>query len=318
MNGPWPLAVVGTLVLVALHAAHAPAVLAHDGGPHAVLDAWRWEPLLLLTLVLAWYARGTQALWRRAGSGRGVRRCAGSGRGVRRWQLASFTTGLVALLIALASPLDTLAASALWAHMGQHVLLMLVASPLLVAGAPLLPLLAALPEAPRKVLGRTWRCTSPLRLPVVAWLLHAAALWTWHIPSLYQAALRSEVVHIAEHASFGGTAALYWWTVLRPRGATRQGYALGVLSLFSMALQSGALGALMAFAQTPWYPSYAGGAAAWSMTPLEDQQLAALIMWIPGGFVYLIAALVLLGLSLRVDGQVAARPPGTESVGARP
>lgn len=280
----------------------AGAALAHDGlppEPHDLRAAWSFDPLVVATLVVSagLYARGTRALWARAGAGRGVK-C---------WRAAAYAGGLVALIVALVSPLDALGSALLSAHMAQHLLLVVVAAPLLVLGAPLLPLLWALPAARRGALGRCWLRATPVRVvwgvlrrPLVAWLLHAAALWGWHAPPLYQAALRSESVHVAEHLSFLGTALLFWWTALAPPSARHAGVGLGVLSIFAMSLHGGLLGALMTFAPTPWYPIYLDRTAPWGLTPLADQQLAGLLMWIPTGTVYLAAALGLLAICLRV------------------
>jgi cytochrome c2 len=122
--------------------------------------------------------------------------------------------------------------------------------------------------------------------------LHAAALWVWHIPRLFQATLTSELAHAWQHLSFFGTALCFWWALLYGR-QERQGYGVAVLAVCTTALHSSLLGALLTFAPTPWYPAYVHTTAAWGLTPLEDQQLGGLIMWIPAGVVYLLAALAL-------------------------
>lgn len=131
--------------------------------------------------------------------------------------------------------------------------------------------------------------------PLTAWLLHAAALWLWHLPGLYQAALLSPLVHWLEHASFLGSALLFWGVALSPQ---RQRSLVGVLLIFTTALHSSILGALMTFSGSVWYPLYNARALTFSLSAIEDQQLAGLIMWIPGGVVYLVAALWLLGIAL--------------------
>jgi putative membrane protein len=257
------------------------------------------------TAITAWlYARGVRALWRRAGVGQGV----------RRWQAAAFAGGIAALTLALISPLDRLSAALFSAHMVQHLALILVAAPLLVLGAPLLPSLWALPPARRRALGRWWKRARAVRflwhaatVPVVAWLLHAVAVWIWHLPALYQSALRSTLVHQLEHISFLGTALLFWWVLIHPAGRRGLGYGWGVLYVFAAALQSGALGIALTFAPSPWYPAYAATTGAWGLTPLEDQQLAGLIMWIPAGMLYLLAGLVLLAAWARQAEREAQR-----------
>jgi putative membrane protein len=296
------MAKIGAVALVLLVLLGLPrAALAHEGAPpepHDIWEAWSWEPPVVLGLALAgWaYARGVRALWRRAGRGRGV----------RPWQAVAFGSGLAALFVALVSPLDALGSALFSAHMAQHLVLILVAAPLLVVGAPPVLFLWALPEATRRAVGRWYRRAWALRAawhalshPITVWALHAVAVWVWHLPSLYQAALSDEAVHVAEHASFLGTAILFWWVVLgqgHGRGLDR---GLGVLYLFTTAMQGGILGALMTFSPVPWYPAYETTVAAWGLTPIEDQQLAGLLMWVPSGLVYTVAALALFAAWLQ-------------------
>jgi cytochrome c oxidase assembly factor CtaG len=124
----------------------------------------------------------------------------------------------------------------------------------------------------------------------VALVVQTVALWTWHVPGPYEAALGSEWVHGLEHVSFLAAAMLFWWTVVGARRRSR--YGIGVVAVFVMALQGTLLGVFMTFARTPWYPSYAGPAHV-GLTPLQDQQVAGVIMWGPGGALYLVAALAL-------------------------
>jgi cytochrome c oxidase assembly factor CtaG len=198
--------------------------------------------------------------------------------------------------MALVSPLHTLGTALFAAHMVQHEVLMLVAAPLLVLGRPLPLFLRALPLPWRRQLGKwgtslqsSW-CV--LTHPLVAWAVHAAALWVWHLPRLFQATLTSAQVHAWQHLSFFGTALCFWWALLSGRGGLH-GYGVAILAVFTTALHSSLLGALLTLAPTPWYPAYAHSTTAWGLTPLEDQQLGGLVMWIPAGVVYLLAALAL-------------------------
>ncbi|HEY7064795.1 MAG TPA: cytochrome c oxidase assembly protein [Chloroflexota bacterium] len=251
--------------------------------------AWAWDPAVLLGLIVAaaFYTRGLRTYWGRVGAGRGV----------RPWQAAGYAGGLAAIVLALVSPLDPLAEALFAAHMVQHLLLLLVAAPLLVLGAPIVPFLWALPRARRHALGRWWRGARGVRAawralsqPAVVWLLYAATLWLWHLPGPYQAALASPPVHALEHTTLLASALLFWWTVLHPAHAGRLAYGPGVLYVFTAGVQSGLLGVLLTFARTPWYPAYAASEAAWGLTPLEDQQLAGLLMWVPGSLAHLLAA----------------------------
>lgn len=266
--------------------------------PDDIWRHWRWEPALLAVfmVIIGFYGRGVWQLWQRAGAGRGV----------RYWQVAAFGAGIVALFIAFISPLAALAQALFSAHMAQHLLLMMVAAPLLVLGAPLLPLLWALPQPARKEIGREWKQAkgihalwSHLTHPVAVWGLYTIILWAWHLPVLYQAALEQVWLHELEHVSFFGASLLFWWLVIQPLGHRRLDYGSGILFIFTTALHSGALGALLTFARTPLYPIYHSSVAPWGLTLLEDQQLAGLLMWIPPSIIYVVTALIMLGLWLQ-------------------
>lgn len=285
----------GRIGILAALFALAPAVaLAHDGGHGDPWRTWQFEPLLLgsLGLTAAVYALGVRRVWRRAGAGRGVTRV----------QAATFAGGWLALAAALVSPLDTAAAHWFSAHMVQHVLLMLVAAPLLALSRPMAALawgLRGAPGAPdiAALLRDVGRCPLPL-----AWALYAGTTWFWHIPALYQAALHDDLIHAVEHAAFLGTAMLFWWAVLHPRGGL--GLGASMLALFTIAVQGGLLSALIVFAPTPWYPTYGlRGADA-----LADQQLAGAIMWAPTGLIYAGALAALTLRWLRTVERTATGP----------
>ena len=275
------------------------SLVLHDSqplAPHDLWTAWSWEPLVVAPLLLsAWlYVRGVQQLWAAAGPGHGLRRS----------EVAAFAAGWVTLGLSLVSPLHRLGGVLFTAHMTQHELLMVVAAPLLVLGRPVIPFLWALPIEWRRTLG-TWSASAPVNrtwnlitLPSMAWALHAAAIWVWHAPSLYQATLSSEVVHTLQHVSFFGTALLFWWAVLHGAG-NRLARPAAVIYLFTTAGHTSLLGALLAFSPRLWYPLYDATTAPWGLTSLEDQQLAGVIMWVPAGISYLIAALALASTWLR-------------------
>jgi cytochrome c oxidase assembly factor CtaG len=196
------------------------------------------------------------------------------------------------------SPLHDASEQIFSAHMIQHELLMAVAAPLLVLSRPVPVLLWALPRRGRHAVAALVRA-APIRdawkvltRPFDAWLLHGAAIWIWHIPSLFQATRYSELVHALQHATFLGSGLIFWWSILH--GRRRAAHGMAILYLFTTAVHTSVLGALMTFAHRPWYPDYATGAAAWGLTPLGDQQLAGLIMWIPASAVYLVAALAVM------------------------
>ena len=284
-------------------------VEAHGGAPpapHDLWTAWNWQPIILLGMALSaiLYARGVYVFWRRAGPNRGI----------RSWQVAAFATGFVALFAALIWPLDALGDALFAGHMAQHVVLVVVAGPLLVLGYPLLAFLMALPTTPRRMLIGWWRRRRLLRSvwafasgPLVTWILHTLAIWLWHIPALYQASVRSDLVHAAQHMSFLGTALLYWWALYPAGGRGRLLYAAGILSVFTMAVQNGMLGTLLVFARVPFYPVYASSVGAWGLTLLEDQQLAGSIMRVGNTLAYVVAAIGLLAAALHESERVARR-----------
>jgi putative membrane protein len=277
-------------------------ILAHTGeplAPHDLWAAWNGDVLLLLglALVLWLYVTGVRKVWARAGVGRGI--------STRR--AAAFAGGFAALVIALISPLDALSGVLFSAHMVQHLILMLIAAPLLAWSDFPLALMYALPRRWSQRIGRTWNAASfvqrlwgVLRKPIAAWVLFGVTMWVWHVPTLYDAALRSEPIHALEHFSFLLTAMLFWWVLLDSSRLAHVRYGIAVPYLFTTGLHSGILGALLTFASAPWYSVYAAADAvrSWGVSPIQDQQIAGLIMWIPGGAVFTLLAIITFGVWL--------------------
>jgi putative membrane protein len=266
-------------------------ILAHPGqppAPHDLWGAWNLDPVLLGGLLLAAWA-----FWRGQTSG--------PRRPVDSWRARCFSGALVALGLALLSPLDALSGSLASAHMVQHLLLLLVAAPLLALSAPSSAILRGSPLALRRASGR-WRRRlglthgnlGVLRHPAAVWLLSVGVVWFWHAAAPYDATLDNQLLHVLEHASFLVTAVLFWQVVVGVRGAARVSGGLGVLLVFAMAMQSVFLSVMLTFARTPWYSGYAATTAPWGLDPLTDQRLAGVIMWIPAGVIYLVVALALL------------------------
>jgi cytochrome c oxidase assembly factor CtaG len=215
------------------------------------------------------------------------------------FSIVCFAGGWLSLLLALNSPMHEISEQLFWVHMTQHEILMLISAPLLVLSQPAAPMLFALPERWRapvanvskiKIIERAWLLISA---PIAAWLLHAAALWVWHAPKLFDATLQSEWVHAAQHISFLGTALLFWWTLFH-KHAGRLGYGGAILYVFTTAVHTSVLGALLTFAPHAWYAPYTQTAQLWGLNALQDQQIGGLIMWIPAGTLLTIVALVLL------------------------
>lgn len=243
------------------------------------------------------YSRGTLRLGRRPARAKS---------GIR---LAYFVGGWGALALALLSPIDELAEQLFSAHMAQHELIMVIAAPLMVLARPMPAMLWAFPTRWRRAIGRlicgraaraAWREATE---PFAAFLVHGLVIWTWHIPGLFEATLRRELVHALQHFSFFGSAVLFWWSVIHVRERSRRGAA--IISLFATAIHTSVLGALMTFSRTPWYPSYGEFPLSWGLTPVADQQLAGLIMWIPASVVYLLACLCVAHRYLRESESTA-------------
>ncbi len=259
------------------------APLAH-GSP--ATQAWLNVALIVsLALLCAGYGRGVHELWGRRGTGAVI----------PVWRVTAFGLGIAALLIALTGPAHELAERSFAGHMTQHMILLVVAGPLLAAGAIGLPLSLAGPRRLRSRWAR-WRVGSvgnrlrrPGNLAVLAGAAQALVIWAWHLPVLYHLALRNEVAHAIEHSCFVGTATLLWSTLLGSERHRLPG-PVAVLLLFATMLPAAALGAALTLAPVPLYPpdalAPAGGDA------LADQQLAGLVMWIPMDVLALAAALV--------------------------
>lgn len=261
------------------------------------IDAWIIASLLLTSWL---YAAGTSRLWRDAQRGAGIAVS----------HVAYFCIGIAVLIIALLSPVDTLGEALFAMHMVQHELMMLVAAPLLVVARPLAAFIWAFPATARQRIGRminlravrkTWRM---LNQPMTAWSLHSVILWAWHFPTLFQSGLANETIHTVQHVSFLLSALLFWSSLIGPAARLRSGN--GILYLLTSAIHTGMLGALLTFSPRAWYPAYAGKTEQWGLTALEDQQLGGLIMWVPAGFVFIFAGLLLTSRMLSPEQGRAA------------
>lgn len=253
---------------------------------------WTWSPLVLtnLLVVAAVYACGLRNVWRKAGTGRVI--------SIR--QAGCFAGGWMALFLALISPLDALSDELSSAHMVQHMTIMNIAAPLLVLGLPGVAFLWAMPLRWRKVAGNWGRPAAGWRSgwyllwqPVAMWTLYAFVLWVWHLPDLYEAALRNELFHDFQHFTFLIAAALFWRVSLDPVSRLRLSRGVSVIYLFTTTLHATVLGVFMALAPRIWYSEYVGRTEMWRLSPLEDQQLAGLIMWMPACMVYAVVAALL-------------------------
>jgi cytochrome c oxidase assembly factor CtaG len=276
------------LALLPLPAA-SPA-LAHGTESGAI--GWTLAPQVTIPLLLTALLYGVGA-WR-------LRRRSRLGRGERARGAGLFAAGWLVLALALASPLHEGGERSFTLHMIEHELVMLAAAWLLAASRPLPVFLWALPHEIRGRVGALgnaswlsalWRFLTD---PVAATIVQALMLVAWHMPALFDRALDSEALHIAQHLCFLGSALLFWWAMANGQRG-RHGHGLAALCLFATSLVGGMLGALMSVSASPWYRGYAAmGMTPLGLDPAEDQHLAGLLMWIPGGLVHAGAALFFL------------------------
>jgi len=240
---------------------------------------WTFELSIIAPLILMgiWYLTGALRRGHHA---------------ILRWRHLAFASGWISLVFALVSPLHQMGDALFSAHMLQHEILILVAAPLIAASHCSVTFLYALPRIRRKRVGALISdiernsLVGLLTAPLSAWLIHAAALWGWHIPTLYQATVHSDMVHALQHLIFFVTG-LVFWSALYGAGRSSMSYGMATLYTFGTAVHCSALGALLTFSTVLWYPIYTERTQIWHLTALEDQQLGGLLMWVPSGLVFI-------------------------------
>jgi cytochrome c oxidase assembly factor CtaG len=243
------------------------------------------------------------------------------------WRAASFLLGVFLVWLAIGSPLALLDEQLLTAHMTQHLLLMTIAPALIWVGAPMMPILHGLPQKlVQSVLGPFLRLPvvqaggRVLSDPAVCWLAAAAALVAWHIPAVFNMALRSEVLHVTEHISFLTAAFLFWWPVILPWPSVSVWPRWSILLyLFAATLPCDILSAYLTFCERVVYPAYASAPRLFGLSALEDQQCAGALMWTCVTLVFLVPA-AQITLQLLSPGSNAREfreaPAGTGSSGS--
>jgi cytochrome c oxidase assembly factor CtaG/ferredoxin len=217
------------------------------------------------------------------------------------WRLGSFAAGLGTLYLALASPLDAFGGLLLQVHMIQHLLLIMVAPPLILAGAPYLPILSGLPRAfAREVIG-PFLIWPPLKQignlvlnPVFCWVAFTSSNVLWHVPVFYELALNSPAWHQVEHLCFLTTGLLFWWHILLPWPSREAWPRWAMIPYLILAdLQNTGLAAFLTFCDRVLYPTYHNAPRLWGSNPLDDQVIAGTIMWVPGSIIFLVPAAII-------------------------
>ena len=255
--------------------------------PHAHMQSWSLPLAALVVVTALVYLRGWISL-RRAFPNL-----------IAGWRLAAFTIGLVLVWTAAASPLAILDHQSLTIHMMKHLLLMTVAAPLLLAAAPVFPLVCGLPKLfikgypPFASLLARWleRCLMP---PVLCWLAGTAAVIGWHLPVAFQLGMRSHWVHNLEDLCFLVAGLLFWWPIVQSSPSAKRSLRWSVaFYLFLATLPCDILSAFLVFCNRLVYPFYLSTPRLFSMAPLQDQECAGALMWVWVTFAYLLPAVAI-------------------------
>ncbi|HLF29349.1 MAG TPA: cytochrome c oxidase assembly protein [Anaerolineae bacterium] len=267
----------------------------------STVNIWRFDPSIVLGIsaLVGAYTFGAISLRRRGLWGKAI----------TNRHVTFFTSGVLVLAFALMSPIDHIGEQYLFSiHMVQHILLAMVAPPLILLGLPR-------PMAQRALdfLRIGW-LVKFVTHPLLAFIAFNTALIAWHVPALYEAALRNPLIHILEHVIFIGTGFQSWYSVIDPAGQHARFHPLAqIVYLFAFVLPSGVLGAVFAFAQQPIYAYYTQAPRLWGLTPLDDQALAGGIMWVPGWAIYFVALSIVFALWMRREDQAGMHPTGKPS-----
>ncbi len=234
------------------------------------------------------------------------------------WQIACYYGGLVTIAIALLGPVDTFNDELFFMHMIQHLSLMEIAAPLVLLGRPVQVVLRAISvkrSGPvlKTVLRPRWVRTTltVLTAPLLATMAYNFNLGMWHIPAFYDAALRNETIHEIEHMMFFGFALLFWWPMIDPVPRHhKMPKHWAMVAVFITMVVGIAIGAILTLSPGVIYPYYLTTAKPWGLTPMTDQQLGGVIMWVGGGFIYLLILIGLLisALGLEDESVPASRP----------
>ncbi len=282
--------IVFLTIVVASNPAWAHGTDAHSDGATWTFDPWIVVPLAIMAIA---YGVGSVKISSRAAHGNGA----------FALRLGFFISGWATLAAALTSPLHWLGEHLFTFHMIEHEVVMAVSAPLFALSRPVSAFVWALPRHGRYIVGTAMN--SAVMRGIWGWstrgqnatLLHGVAIWAWHLPWLFDASVTDISLHRLQHLSFLITALVFWWSIL-----WRCSRGVAAWHLFVTMIHTGILGALMALAPRVLYLAQTADAKAWGLTPLEDQQLAGMLMWVPTGTVYAGAALTMLGMWINGSG----------------
>jgi cytochrome c oxidase assembly factor CtaG len=281
--------IITFLMLAACLRLSATPVAAHEGvplPPQALMRMWDWESWSMAGLVLmAWlYSRGVRILWWRSGIGQVIT--------IR--QALAFNGGLTVLFIAFVSPLHALSADLFIAHTVQHLLLILLAAPLLLLGQASVALSWAIPKEIQRWWHYWWRQQRDLHLigrfflqPRISWIVYLVTLWLWQAPYVYKVAQYDGLVHLVQHGVLLATAMLFWRLLLLPQTDETLSPVLRFRFVATIALTGILLGTLITLTPPFWYPIYLPTAQHWGLTPALDQQLTGIVLLVAMSLVYL-------------------------------
>ena len=278
----------------------------------AALSSWNWRPEVILSLLIL----GTLFVigWRR------LRAISGPPKNRRSlgaiWRPISYISGLLLIGFALMSPIDVLVQQLFFVHMIQHILLIMLAPFLLLLPNPMPFVLWGLPGSVRLTVGdalnrvlnkssMTGRALRKVTSPPIVWFIMIVFIIGWHDPNLYNAALRSELVHDIEHISMFVAGMLFWWTVTGagPRLHKELSRPAKIAFVLAAIPPNMALGIVLSFAQQPLYSYYSDMPRLWGISVMDDQRISGVIMWIPGSMMYFMIALALIFMILSGEGR---------------
>ncbi len=282
-----------------------------DPVTRAILLSWDFRPEVIATLLLlgTLFTIGWRRLRQRTAASRNRSDATGHGRPglAEPWRLLSYWSGLIVIGIALLSPFDVLVQQFFFMHMIQHLLLIMIAPPLLLLPNPFPFLLWGLPTPLRHRVGeglsvlihresRVRRFVRSATSPGIVWLFSVSAIIGWHDPNAYNLALRNEFIHDLEHLIFFVAGMVYWWRIIGagPKIYQRIGTLGRVIFAIAAIPPNMALGVVLAFAGDVFYTYYNSVPRVWNISTLDDQRIGGIIMWIPGSMMYLLAGLFLV------------------------